>query len=107
MILGRHVRKTQALGTRLWHIVISPKGSIPQDPALGWGLPLKLGKKASETSLKIEAAIGRDELKKDRDVQDVTVTITEERAGRYRVKILAMPTTGAAVEFEDVIEGQA
>jgi hypothetical protein len=68
---------------------------------------LKLGKKASETSLKIEAAIGRDELKKDRDVQDVTVTITEERAGRYRVKILAMPTTGAAVEFEDVIEGQA
>lgn len=107
MILGRHVRGAQALGTRLWHIVISPKGSIPQDPALGWGLPLKLGKKASETSLKIEAAIGRDELKKDREVQDVTVTIMEESAGRYRVKILAMPTTGAAVEFEDVIEGQA
>lgn len=107
MIPGRHVRGASALGTRLWHIAISPKGSIPQDPALGWGLPSKLGKKASETSLKMEAAIGRDELKKDPEVRDATVTITEESAGRYRVRILAMPTDGAAVEFEDVIEGQS
>ncbi len=107
MIPGRHVRGATALGTRLWHIVLSPKGSIPQDPALGWGLPAKLGKKASETSLKTEAAIGRDELKKDPEVRDVNVTITDAGAGRYRVRIVAMPTEGAAVEFEEMIEGQA
>ena len=107
MIPGRHVRGAAALGTRLWHIVISPKGSIPQDPALGWGLPAKLGKKVSGTSLKTEEAIGRNELKKDPEVRDATVTITDEGAGRYRVKIIAMPTDGAAVEFEDMIEGQS
>lgn len=107
IIPGRSVRGSAALGTRLWHIVISPKGSIPQDPALGWGLPAKLGKKVSGTSLKTEAAIGRDELKKDPEVRDATVTITDEGAGRYRVRIMAMPTEGAAVEFEEVIEGQS
>jgi hypothetical protein len=105
MIPGRSVRGGAALGTRLWHIVISPKGSIPQDPARGWGLPAKLGKKASETSLKMEAAVGRDELKKDPEVRDATVTITEESAGFYRVRIAAMPTEGAAIEFDEVIEG--
>lgn len=106
MIPGRQVRGANALGARLWHIVLSPKGSIPQDPALGWGLPAKLGKKVSETSLKTEAAIGRDELKKDPEVRDATVTITDEGGGSYRVRITAMPTEGAAVEFEEVIEGQ-
>lgn len=106
MIPGRHVRGGSALGARIWHIVISPKGSIPQDPTLGWGLPQKLGKKVTETSLKTEAAYGRDAIKQDPEVQDAIVTIEDEGDGRYRVRITAIPTDGAAVEIDEELEGQ-
>jgi hypothetical protein len=103
---GRNVRGGSALIVRLWRIVESPKGSIPKDPSLGWGLPLKLGTKTNATALKVEEAIGRDELKKDPEVSDVNVRISDLGGGAYRVKIAAMPTTGAAVEFERDIRGQ-
>lgn len=107
MVPGRTVRGGSAIAVRVWHIVISPKGSIPQDPTIGWGLPLRLGTKATETSLKTEAALGRDELKKDPEVKDASVTIENESAGLYRVRITVMPTSGAAIEIDKVIEGQS
>jgi hypothetical protein len=103
--LGRTVRGGAGIVARIWHIVESPKGSIPQDPALGWGLSSKLGRKTNETSLKMEAAIGRDEIKKDPEVADATVTITNIGGNRYQVSIIAMPTSGAIVEINEVIEG--
>lgn len=107
IVPGRTVRGGAALGARIWHIVISPKGSIPQDPAIGWGLPSKLGTKASETSLKMEAAFGREAIKADPEVEDAIVTIEDEGGGQYRVRITAIPTSGAAIEINDVIEGQS
>ncbi len=104
MTPGRNVSAGNAIGVRVWHIVISPKGSIPQDPALGWGLPLKLGTKASATSLKTEEAVGRDEIKKDPEVRDAKVTITNIDVGRYRVSITVMPTNAAAFEINQEIE---
>ncbi len=104
MTPGRNATAGNAIAVRVWHIVISPKGSIPQDPALGWGLPLKLGTKASATSLKVEEAIGRDEIKKDLEVADATVTITNIDGGRYRVSISVTPTSGAAIEIQEEIE---
>lgn len=104
MTPGRNASAGSAIVVRVWHIVISPKGSIPQDPALGWGLPLKLGTKASATSLKVEEAIGRDEIKKDPDVRDAQVSITNIDGGRYRVQISIAPTAGAIVEIDREIE---
>jgi hypothetical protein len=103
IIPGRTVRGGSALAARIWHIVISPKGSIPQDPTIGWGLPARLGTKASETSLKMEAAFGRDAIKRDPEVKDAVVTIEEESAGQYRVQITAIATDGAAVEINEVL----
>lgn len=103
---GRMVRGANAVIARLWHIVEAPKGSIPQDPTLGWGLPLKLGTKTSAAALKTEEALGRDELKKDPDIADVRVTISELDRGRYRVEINATLTSGAALQFENEIEAQ-
>ena len=104
MTPGRNVTAGNAIVVRVWRIVISPKGSIPQDPALGWGLPLKLGTKASATSLKVEEAIGRDEIKKDPEVADASVSITNIDGGRYRVLITITPTAGAIVEIDREIE---
>jgi hypothetical protein len=104
MTPGRNVRGGSAIAVRVWHIVISPKGSIPQDPALGWGLPSKLGTKATETSLKVEAAIGRDEIKKDPEVRDASVKIEPISPGHYRVEIIVFPTEGATIEIIEEIE---
>jgi hypothetical protein len=104
MTPGRNATAGNAIAVRVWRIVISPKGSIPQDPALGWGLPLKLGTKASATSLKIEEAVGRDEIKKDAEVSDAKVTITNIDGSRYSVSITVTPTSGAAIEIQDEIE---
>lgn len=106
MIPGRTVRGAAALGARIWHIVISPKGSIPQDPTRGWGLPSRLGKKASETSLKTEAAVGRDAIKQDSEIKDASVTIEDEGGGSYRVLIMAIATNAAVIEINEVIEAQ-
>lgn len=101
---GRTVRAGSAIAARIWHIVLAPKGSVPQDPDLGWGLPLKLGKKANDTSLKIEAATGRTEIIKDPEVQDATIVITHIDNGRYHVSISAMPTTGAVIEINEELQ---
>lgn len=106
MVPGRKVQGSTAAGTRLWRIVISPKGSIAQDPAIGWGLPSKLGTKATTASLKAEAAIGRDELRKDPDVRDVSVTIESEGDGRYRVRVVATLVSGV-VDLNETIEAQS
>lgn len=103
---GRTVRGPNAVIARLWHIVEAPKGSIPQDPTLGWGLPLKLGTKTTAASLKTEEALGRDELKKDPEIADVRVVIADLDRGRYRVEINATLTSGAVLQFENEIEAQ-
>lgn len=105
MTPGRNVRGGNAILVRIWHIVISPKGSIPQDPDLGWGLPSKLGTKTNATALKIEEALGRDEIKKDPEIEDASVTIADLGTGRFRVSIQAMPTNGTMVEIDEEIEG--
>lgn len=107
IIPGRTARGGEAIAMRIWHIVESPKGSIPQDPSLGWGLPLKLGRKINDTSLKTEAAIGRAEIIKDREITDATVVITRLDGNRYSVAISAFPTSGAVVEINRVLQGTA
>jgi hypothetical protein len=107
IVPGRTARGGEAIAMRIWHIVESPKGSIAQDPSLGWGLPSRLGKKTNDTSLKTEATIGRAEIIKDPEVLDATVVITRLDGGRYSVAISAFPTTGAAIEINNVLQGTA
>ena len=104
---GHNVRGGTAIAARIWHIVLSPKGSIPADPSIGWGLPSKLGTKTNETSLKTEAALGRDEIKKDPEIRDAQVTITSLGGNSYRVSIFAFPTEGAMVEINEELNGLA
>jgi hypothetical protein len=93
IIYGRTAPGNEALVMRVWHIVETPLGGLAQDPKWGWGLPSKLGSKTTG-DLRTEANIGRTAIRRDREVRDATVTITEVSAGRYRVEISISPLVG-------------
>jgi len=92
---GRVAEEGNALAMRIWHLVESAPGTIPQDPAAGWGLPRRLGKKTTG-DMKTEANIGRAAIKRDREVRDATVMITprSDSPNRYRVLIRVTPIEG-------------
>ena len=92
---GRAAEGASALQMRVWHIVESPVGTIPQDPTAGWGLRKRLGSKTTG-DLRTEAAIGRAAIKKDREVREATVSITPNpsASNRYRVRISVTPIDG-------------
>lgn len=101
---GRSVRGGNGAIARIWHIVISPKGSIPQNPDLGWGLPLRLGHKASAQALRTEAALGAGELRKDPEIREASVEIELIEGATYRVRIVGTTTDAAAFEIEQELQ---
>jgi phage baseplate assembly protein W len=97
---GRPATGLDALRMRVWHIVETPVGRLPQDPTWGWGLRRRLGTKTTAGDLKTEAAIGREALRKDPEVRDATVTIARLTDNRYRVLISVTPLEGGTLEID-------
>lgn len=97
---GRPATGLDALRMRVWHIVETPVGRLPQDPTWGWGLRRRLGVKMTVGDLKTEASIGREAIRKDPEVQDATVVIDPIDGRRYRVRISITPRTGGTLEID-------
>lgn len=101
VVFGRAVEGHAALACRVWHCVETPVGKLPQDPKWGWGLAQRLGDKvAGGGDLKTEANVGRAAIRRDPEVRDVSISITERSTGRYRVQIFVYPIEGLPFDID-------
>ncbi len=93
---GRAADGIAAIQMRVWHIVETPVGGLPQDPDWGWGLQDQIGVGLAPGDLRTEEQVGRAAIRRDPEVKDAHVTITEFAPNRYRVKIRLETVRGPA-----------
>lgn len=96
---GRTADGVEALKMRVFHIIDTPPGALPQDPEWGWGLAQYIGEPVTDADIRLLAQIGRAAFRRDPEVHDATVEITVPSPGVARVNA-RLQTRSGIVDIE-------
>jgi len=88
---GRLADGIEAIRMRAFRIIETEPGQLPQDPEWGWGLRRYVGVPLGPADLELIAQIGRAAFRRDPEIQDARVTITQEgRVAHVRAQLLTI-----------------
>lgn len=99
---GRAADDVEALRMRAVHIIDTSPGELPQDPEWGWGVRNYLGTNLGAGDLDLIAQVGRGAFRRDREVQDATVTIAQTAPGRATIHVQLATTLGTVTVEREI-----
>lgn len=91
---GKNASEAEALRQRIYHIVFTSIGALPQDPTWGLGIQDALARALSDTDYRTLEALTKRAIEADPQVTEATVTITKTGERTATVDIRAKTTVG-------------
>lgn len=92
LVPGKNASQAEALRQRIYHIVFTPIGALPQDPTWGLGIQDSLARAFTTSDFRTLEALTKRAVESDPEVTEATVTITKTGDRTATIDIRAKTT---------------